>query len=68
MKLVKLTSVVQDLCNDYNVSMFRVLETMGAIDKRTEQWISRHLTWEMKICADPRHRDPKNIYNQWYNN
>eukprot|EP00971_Amphidinium_carterae_P349302 6490952-Amphidinium_carterae.2 len=39
----------------------RVLEAIGpgigAIDKKTEDRISHHLTWEKKPCADPRKLD-----------
>eukprot|EP00971_Amphidinium_carterae_P338927 6476484-Amphidinium_carterae.1 len=55
--------VDEDMCKDYNVSMRRVLEAIGAIDKSTEDRISQHLTWEKKPCADPRKLEPvcKNI-------
>eukprot|EP00971_Amphidinium_carterae_P323058 6420463-Amphidinium_carterae.1 len=37
MKVVKLASVVQDLCKDHNVSLSKVLQAIGVIDKATEE-------------------------------
>eukprot|EP00971_Amphidinium_carterae_P262779 5212923-Amphidinium_carterae.1 len=41
MKVVKLTSVVQDICKDN-------------IEKTTEERVKLHMKWERKQCADPR--------------
>eukprot|EP00971_Amphidinium_carterae_P097821 1935528-Amphidinium_carterae.1 len=54
MKVVKLTSVVENLCKDNNVSLSKVLQAIGAIDKATEDLCQLHMTWEKKRCADPR--------------
>eukprot|EP00971_Amphidinium_carterae_P149273 2959620-Amphidinium_carterae.1 len=53
-KVVKLSSVVENLCRDNNVSLSKVLQAIGAIDKQTEEFCKVHLRWEKKICADPR--------------
>eukprot|EP00971_Amphidinium_carterae_P159907 3170246-Amphidinium_carterae.1 len=41
MKVVKLTSVVENLCRDNNVSLSKVY------------FCKIHLSWEKKTCADP---------------
>eukprot|EP00971_Amphidinium_carterae_P231080 4585969-Amphidinium_carterae.1 len=57
MKVVKLSSVVENLCRDNNVSLSKVLQAIGAIDKQTEDFCKVHLRWKKKTCADPRTRD-----------
>eukprot|EP00971_Amphidinium_carterae_P147627 2926003-Amphidinium_carterae.1 len=42
MKVVKLASVVRDICKDNNVSL------------TTEDRVKLHMNWERKKCADPR--------------
>eukprot|EP00971_Amphidinium_carterae_P110619 2191120-Amphidinium_carterae.1 len=58
MKVVKLTSVVENLCRDNHVSLTKVLQAIGAIDKQTEKVCKLHLRWEKKKCADPRYDFP----------
>eukprot|EP00971_Amphidinium_carterae_P114175 2262664-Amphidinium_carterae.1 len=54
MKVVKLTSVVENLCKDNNVSLSVVLQAIGAIDQVSEQKCKLHMVWERKQCADRR--------------
>eukprot|EP00971_Amphidinium_carterae_P006972 138129-Amphidinium_carterae.1 len=48
---------VQDLCKDHNVSLSKVLQAIGVIDKATEERCKLHMRWEIKKCADPRMKD-----------
>eukprot|EP00971_Amphidinium_carterae_P267173 5300047-Amphidinium_carterae.1 len=54
MKVVNLTSVVENLCKDHHVSLSVVLQAIGAINQATEERCKLHMVWERKPCADPR--------------
>eukprot|EP00971_Amphidinium_carterae_P124947 2475259-Amphidinium_carterae.1 len=53
----KIVFSCENLCQDNSVSLSKVLQAIGSIDKQTEEFCKVHLRWKKKKCADPQTGD-----------